>query len=69
METTKTATRTDCRLTAAHGTVPASARTGSVAFAATQRINGVAPMSAFNGLPSTFVADLESRPPRKHPVA
>jgi hypothetical protein len=63
---TKTATRTDRALSAAHGTVPAF-RTGTVALAA-KRINGVAPMAAF-GVPSTYVADQESHPPREHPVA
>jgi hypothetical protein len=68
MKTTLTATRTDRSLTSAHGTVPASIRTGSVALAAEQRINGVAPMAAFGVVPSTSVADPESHPPREHPV-
>lgn len=68
MKTTLTATRTARALTSAHGTVPASTRTGSVALAAKQRINGVAPMSAFGVVPSTYVADRESHPPREHPV-
>jgi hypothetical protein len=69
MKTTLTATRTDRSPTSAHGTVSAATRTGSVALAAKQRINGVAPMAAFGDVPSTYVADLESHPPREHPVA
>ena len=63
--TTWTAIRTDRGPACAHGgtrlaTRPVAAFDASIV----KRINGVTPMSAFTGVPSAYVAEQESHPPR-----
>jgi hypothetical protein len=63
---TWTAIRTDCALTRAHGGAQLATRPD--ATFAVKPINGVSPMSAFSGVPSAYVAEQESHPPRERSV-
>lgn len=62
---TWTAIRTDRARPAAHGGTALATRTRGADVCTAKQLNGVAPMSAFVGLPSTYVTDQESIPPRE----